>query len=89
MGGHDSGWAVMSELFKRLGTEVTFCINVRIYNKCGVVTARQSRPEAAIFFDQGCGVGVETGVGLGRSRPLESFFFCRFRLRRLDPVNGR
>ena len=49
MGGHDGGWAVMSELFKTEGTEVTFSINVRIYNKSGVVTVRQSRPETAMF----------------------------------------
>ena len=40
-------------------------------------------------FHQGCGVGVEAGVGVGRSRPfcleseseLESVKFCRLRLR--------
>ena len=36
---------------------------------------------------QGCGVGVETGVGVGRSRPfwseseMESVKFCRLQLR--------
>ena len=50
------------------------------------VPARAEKPGT---LSQGCGVGVETGVGVGRSRPfwleseseLESAKFCRLRLR--------